>query len=402
MALSFKVFNVGQGDHMLVELPENQFGIIDSFYDDKDSVCLPKGVAYLDQKNRELVEAGESKIEILFIIITHFDFDHVKGFQAIMDWIELNEIKLHNLYISPSKRVDRIVKLINQVDNNRNLHLKRHLRRTLEFLEKHKRIITHIRTNSPYLSRFQDRFSIQGIGPTDEIIEHFFDNLASLASKKKNQFDFNRNKLSGILELNFTLCDDSTFAIFIGGDSDAVTIKKSIAKFSSNNENRELEYDVIKVPHHGAKSSSSLDIWKDLSKKRGTTYALNSASINNKYQHPHGKTINDIRLLERDHSDRKIIFACTSTEDFDSPNEPVNKIDFDMNKYYSEELIAKLKNAMQVINTSQQINSPIEDIEDSNISKVKLKKMKLKAGELICMSIDIKPQSELQYLVQTK
>jgi len=98
------VFNVGQGDHILLEFPDNKFGIIDVFHD-SDINCPnePPALTYLKQKKQN---NPEFEIEIAFIHISHYHLDHVLGLEKILYWTLINRVPVYELWLpaAPSNK----------------------------------------------------------------------------------------------------------------------------------------------------------------------------------------------------------------------------------------------------------------------------------------------------------
>jgi len=94
--------------------------------------------------------------------------------------------------------------------------------------------------------------------------------------------DDNENNLSLVTKLNF-----KDISIIFMGDCES-DVEKLLIKDSQI-----LESDIIKLGHHGSKSSSSLAFLK----KVAPDYAIISCGKNNKYGHPHKETIDKLDNL---------------------------------------------------------------------------------------------------------
>ena len=78
-------------------------------------------------------------------------------------------------------------------------------------------------------------------------------------------------------------------SIMLTGDSTARTEKIVLDEFSE----RALKSTVLKVPHHGSRTSSSAPFVQAIS----PDYALISNGENNKYGHPHQETLDTLTQL---------------------------------------------------------------------------------------------------------
>ncbi|MBQ7779314.1 MAG: MBL fold metallo-hydrolase [Clostridia bacterium] len=92
------------------------------------------------------------------------------------------------------------------------------------------------------------------------------------------------NNMSIVLRLDY----GKTSFLFTG-DAEEPSEKDMLEKFSPN----EFRADVIKIGHHGAKTSSSLDFITAVSPQ----YAVISCGKDNSYGHPHTETINTLNKL---------------------------------------------------------------------------------------------------------
>ena len=62
------VFDVGQGDHVLLELPDRSFGIIEAhYYPGNTPVGVPPGLHFLEQQRKRGLQ-----IKLSFLHITHY------------------------------------------------------------------------------------------------------------------------------------------------------------------------------------------------------------------------------------------------------------------------------------------------------------------------------------------
>ena len=92
--LRLYVFNVGQGDHILLKLPDNTYGIVDFFYPGGLAKC--PAVYYLTNLKRLL---PKEDIQIAFVCLSHPDGDHLEGLAGFVKWLEQNEKKIGNLWL---------------------------------------------------------------------------------------------------------------------------------------------------------------------------------------------------------------------------------------------------------------------------------------------------------------
>jgi hypothetical protein len=96
--IKLRLFNVGQGDHVLLELPDGSFGIIDFYYSGSKGWVSPPAQVFLENLRKQ---APEKEIKIAFICISHPDVDHIKGLNIFLKWLERNRITVERIWRYP-------------------------------------------------------------------------------------------------------------------------------------------------------------------------------------------------------------------------------------------------------------------------------------------------------------
>lgn len=218
--------DVGQGDAIYIEAPNGKQIIIDGGPDATLLSSLSKVMPFADRS-------------IDMIIATHPDMDHIGGFPLLLDNYKVKSIiengNISTSQISSSLEEKIIKKKINKIIAQRGMHI---------ILDDKKNIYLDI--------LFPDR-DVSG----------FESNDASIVCKLvygENSFLFT-------------------------GDADLYT--ENLIEWNENEET--LYSDVLKLGHHGSRTSSSI-LWLE---KVAPEIAIISAGKNNKYGHPHKE------LLER-------------------------------------------------------------------------------------------------------
>lgn len=220
--------DVGQGDAVYIEAPNGKQVLIDSGPDAKLLSSLAKVMPFADRS-------------IDMIIATHPDMDHIGGFPLLIDNYKVTSI-IENGTISSSEVFssleEKILKnKINKIIARRGMHI---------ILDDKKNIYLDI--------LFPDRD-----------VSNFDSNDASIVSK--------------------LVYGDNSF--LITGDASLYT--ENLIEW--NEKESTLHSDVLKLAHHGARSSSSL-LWLE---KVNPSVAIISAGKNNSYGHPHKELLD--RLL---------------------------------------------------------------------------------------------------------
>jgi len=223
--------DVGQGDSIYIEAPNGKQILIDSGPDAKVLSSLAEVMPFADRS-------------IDMIVVTHPDKDHIGGFPLLLDNYKVGSI-LENGSVSESKIFSSLEEKIkknkiNKITARRGMHI---------VLDKNRNIYFDI--------LFPDRD-----------ISNFESNEASIVGKlvfRENSFMFT-------------------------GDASLYTENL----IGWNEKDQDLESDVLKLGHHGSKTSSGL-LWLE---KVNPTFAIISVDKNNRYGHPHKEVIDRLSSLK--------------------------------------------------------------------------------------------------------
>lgn len=117
-------FNVGQGDHILLQFPTGRYGIIDCFFDDKRlNQVEPPALTYFKAIYNELlseireanpkvdeksiVQQAEKSFRDTVIIdifcISHADYDHIRGALPLLNWLSEKSVIINRFWLSGAK-----------------------------------------------------------------------------------------------------------------------------------------------------------------------------------------------------------------------------------------------------------------------------------------------------------
>lgn len=217
--LKINFIDVGQGDSCLITTPQNKKVIVDSggseSYDVGKNVLLPY-----------LLDKRITKID--YIMISHFDTDHCKGFEYVLE-----NIKVKNVIISKQSETSENFKQIMKIIRKKRINL----------------IIVQKETKIKI-----DNFT------TVDILSPQSENIAD---------NMNDNSIVAKLEAY-------NFSILFTGDA-SEKIEKELIKEKIN-----LKSDILKVSHHGSKTGTSEEFLKSVKPK----IALIGVGENNKFGHP--------------------------------------------------------------------------------------------------------------------
>ena len=217
--LKINFIDVGQGDSCLITTPQNKKVIVDSggseSYDVGKNVLLPY-----------LLDKRITKID--YIMISHFDTDHCKGFEYVLE-----NIKVKNVIISKQSETSENFKQIMKIIRKKRINL----------------IVVQKGTKIKI-----DNFT------TVDILSPQSENIAD---------NMNDNSIVAKFEAY-------NFSILFTGDA-SEKIEKELIKEKIN-----LKSDILKVSHHGSKTGTSEEFLKSVKPK----IALIGVGENNKFGHP--------------------------------------------------------------------------------------------------------------------
>lgn len=224
--------DVGQGDSTLIITPLNKKILIDGGgtefgdYNVGEKTLMPYLLARRIRK-------------IDYIIISHFDTDHCQGLLYVMQ-----EMKVQNVIIGKQyEENDNYKKFVNII-KEKNIKVK--------------------------VVEAENRINIES--------ELYFDVLWPDSDNIITQNAINNNSLVCKLV-------HKRFSILFTGDIEEIAEKAIIAKYKN-----QLKSTVLKVAHHGSKTSSTMEFINAVNPK----YALIGVGKDNKFGHPADITIQDL------------------------------------------------------------------------------------------------------------
>jgi beta-lactamase superfamily II metal-dependent hydrolase len=331
--LEVYLFNVGQGDHILLKFPSNEYGIIDFFYDTtSNTVWEPPTLSYFKELKQSLSAKEFEDITISFFCISHTDRDHIKGICETVKWFDENGIFIREFWMPAAQDMNQFFnffkdKLSSFIDSESRLD------------EKEKRKLKNLNEKfiKNYLNQFYDSFnkwkrkefqsqryqvenmgngeflhnirslrkpctlancSALNLGPLEEHVKDYENNLSieiikAILGYEKDSID--KNIISHLLLLKF-----GESKLLFGGDTPLKIWEDCLTEYHNDQkthiiENGEIDCQFIKVSHHGSKGSSNQAVWDKLIKKEQNIHLGISAGNHQGYKHPDVETINHIK-----------------------------------------------------------------------------------------------------------
>ena len=233
--LKINFVDVGQGDCTLITTPMNKKILIDSggseTYDVGKNTLLPY-----------LLDRGVTTID--YIIISHFDTDHCKGFEFVM-----NNLKVKNVVISKQPESSTNYKEFLKIAKKRKINI--------IYVNKGKKL--HIEKNLYIYILWPDSNAFISENP------------------------LNNNSI--VCKLVY-----KKFSCVFTGDVEKIAEEKILKEYENSNI---LKSTMLKVAHHGSKTSSIESILNKINPK----IALIGVGKNNKFGHPNDEVIERLNNL---------------------------------------------------------------------------------------------------------
>lgn len=232
--LVVKMLNVGQGDAILIQTPEQTVLIDTSDLDERDKL------------RQELKKAGVTKIDK--VILTHPHADHIGGMEVVLSEFEVKEV-YDNGMPSTSKIYLGYMKQLKAKG------------------------IAHKALKAGDVLDFGGGASFHVYAPTESHQQE--------GRQKGYKHDPNNESVVGKLVFG-------EFAMMFTGDAEKKEEEPIVGGFGG-----ELKAQVLKAGHHGSKTSSSKEFLRAVQPET----ALISCGAGNDYGHPHKETMKKYKAL---------------------------------------------------------------------------------------------------------
>ena len=235
---NLKIFfiDVGQGDSCLIVTPNNKRILLDGGGNENYDVGKNVLVPYLLARRIKRLD---------YAIISHFDTDHIGGILTVMQ-----ELEVENVVISKQAEISENYKKFIKIAN-----------------EKHIKVL---------VVEQQDRLFIEK--------NLYFDILWPISSKLLQENGLNNNSI--VCKLHY-----KNFSMLFTGDIEEIAEKQILQEYRENLQI--LSSTILKVAHHGSKSSSSQDFINAVK----PNVALIGVGENNAFGHPNDGVIERLENL---------------------------------------------------------------------------------------------------------
>ena len=221
------MIDVGQGDSILIMAPEGNI-LVDA--GDNKAENETKLKTYLDELGIETID---------YFILTHYDADHIGGADMVLETYTVETVIIEDYYYEKETSVYKDY---------------------LEALEGSKDTVTKDPDAGEEMTFGE--LHLKFLGPTERFDEKNNDSIVV-------RLDFGEN------------------SIMMTGDAETEAEKAIVNTYSVS----ELDCDVLKVGHHGAKTSTTKDFLAAVSPE----YAIISCGVDNSYGHPKSEILDRLK-----------------------------------------------------------------------------------------------------------
>ncbi len=267
--------DVGQGDAILITLPDYKNVLIDAGDRNKDN-----NAHVIDYIKENAHKKGLSKtVTIDYFILTHSDADHAGGADEVLE--EFDVKKVLRPYIKYTGKADAFSSTFNKGYKECTTVTYSEF---LTALQNEKYGANETQCEWEFFN-FQSDFS-GGVIYNDVKYSYYFDFLTPITDVEKINYK-DVNDYSPIIKFSY-----QDTSVMLTGDAEKDAEEDFVSQYSSTDDY--LDVDVLKVGHHGSSTSSSqafLDIIKP-------EVAVISCGVGNSYKHPHKESMNRFFVME--------------------------------------------------------------------------------------------------------
>jgi beta-lactamase superfamily II metal-dependent hydrolase len=273
--LGIHVFDVGQGDSILLELPNDSWGVVD---------CKSESPARDPSLLRFL--RNRSVQRLAFVCLTHPHEDHFSGLPQILETYGENIDEVWCFRIDSRHRRKFLEVRYNAATTRSRTRQFEQLRVFFEFLQrKEKDNQVCLLDANHRLSSFGE-VEIDCLAPHPRELSNYQTSLARWAEHPE-QYRANENQLSAVLRLKY-----GRSTVLLGSDATSdswIDIARACAKRGDS-----LLSNLVKVSHHGSTEGFFRGAWEKISQPQVTNGAISAGA---QYGHPHREVTTALREL---------------------------------------------------------------------------------------------------------
>lgn len=260
------VLNVGHGDSIILELPDNNWGVVDCFKTNTHTES--PALSFLKDRNPK---------NLKFVCLTHPHYDHYCGMLEMLEYFSSGGRGIEYFLDSGinAKRLQYYKQRFGAKENKELLLLYNFIQEKVN----KDRTIKYLIAGEKTLCLDLGLIKINSYAPISSDILKYFEKWG-----KDKTID--ENLLSVVLVITFR---DTN--IVLGADTKSWEEILKAWKQDCKSTNRKPKFHFVKVSHHGSKYGNHVGLWKSFT-KRGKSVAV--ISTGSKYNFPHKETITSI------------------------------------------------------------------------------------------------------------
>ena len=284
--LAFHMLDIGQGDWLLIILPDGKEMVVDAGRKPGSSTVYNTGKAYMDQ----YITDGQ----IDYVVLTHSDQDHVEYMDEIFRDYQVSNVYMPALYATHSSVAEANIpasktKILDDsgVDKNKcyittQTYAKFYI---AAFNEPNCNIFLNIEFNEDSNDATLDSHSLITSSDNTYSIAFFFESLTFYNNKK---FDGDSHQINGISPT--MIIEYNGKRIVLTGDANEENEPNMVDRMQKYY-GGVIDCDVLKVAHHGSHEGSSNDYLAEVK----CEYAMISCGTGNTYNHPRQAALNRLK-----------------------------------------------------------------------------------------------------------
>ena len=309
MVMRLLVFNVGQGDSILVELPRHGWGLVDCH-------CAP------EQEAPPVLEALERLgiKDLEFICLSHPDYDHFKGMMAVIRYVHGNGGTVKRFWIFgalPAREIHKAYRsalesailsadagpgqeVITAEEVKYHTHREREFallarylmdrikqdqreRRKPEEKQDYRRRFWYRRLTGPALVRTYGDLKLYCLAPTSEVIADYESILSAVVANPfciSSRRDRENNCISVVLSIRF-----GEAVVMLGGDAGRRQWESVLTALKDETVVYPVKADFLKTSHHGSRYGCTGEILEAVVSEQ-VTVVISADFTANSYGHP--------------------------------------------------------------------------------------------------------------------
>ncbi len=291
-SLRIHVLNVGHGDSIILELPDNNWGLVDCFKTNADSET--PALTFLKARNVKRLK---------FVCLTHPHYDHFHGMLEILKHFTSEGRQIEEFWDYGLDK-DKMRVFLKRCGSEKEFTELQHLYDFIMERVRNKKI-EYVEAKARVKCLQLKNIRISSLAPLGR------DSMRYVSSWAKDT-TIDENLLSVVLVVT---CGETNVAL--GGDTKSWEgVLNLWRKECGASERRKRSFDFIKVSHHGSRDGNHKGLWNSFTVKKRSVAVISTGC---RYATPHAETVKSI-------TSRRVKLYSTNFRDF-SKRVPEDRLD---------------------------------------------------------------------------